>query len=47
MITELARQVQKGRYLCPNGSHFAIFDDQKIYVDGVVQFVRDVDAGRF
>ena len=26
MITELARQVQKGRYLCPNGSHFAIFD---------------------
>ena len=48
MITELEGQVQKGRYLfCPNGSHLAIFDDQKIYVDGVVQFIRDVDAGRF
>jgi proline iminopeptidase len=44
----VARRVQKGRYLfCPNGSHMAMYDDQKVYVEGVVQFVRDVDAGLF
>ena len=43
----MAGKVQKGRYLfCPNGSHMAMYDDQKIYFDGVVRFVRDVDAGR-
>lgn len=43
----MASQVQKGRNLyCPNGSHLAIYDDQKVYVDGIVQFIRDVDAGR-
>ncbi|MGK2963838.1 MAG: proline iminopeptidase, partial [Gemmatimonadaceae bacterium] len=44
----MAGRVQKGRYLfCPNGSHLAIYDDQKVYMDGVIQFLRDVDAGRF
>jgi proline iminopeptidase len=44
----IASQVQKGRYLyCPNGSHLAIYDDQQTYMTGVVQFLRDVDAGRF
>jgi len=44
----LAGRVQKGRYLfCPNGSHLAMYDDQKVYVDGVIRFIRDVDAGRF
>jgi proline iminopeptidase len=44
----MAGKVQRGRYLfCPNGSHLAIYDDQKIYVDGVVRFLKDVDAGRF
>jgi len=40
-------QVQKGRYLyCPNGSHLAMWDDQKIYMDGVIQFIKDVDKGK-
>ena len=44
----MAGKVQKGRYLfCPNGSHMAMYDDQNVYVDGVIQFVRDVEAGRF
>jgi proline iminopeptidase len=44
----IASKVQKGRYLhCPNGSHLAIYDDQETYMSGVVQFLRDVDAGRF
>ena len=46
-MERMAKQVQKGRYLfCPNGSHMAIYDDQKVYVDGVVGFLQDVDAGR-
>jgi proline iminopeptidase len=44
----MARKVQKGRYLfCPNGGHMAMYDDQKVYMDGVIQFIQDVDAGRF
>lgn len=44
----IAGKVQKGRLLlCPNGSHLAMYDDQKIYMDGVIQFIRDVDAARF
>src|SRR5262245_16383658 len=44
----MAKQVQKGRYLyCPNGSHLSLYDDQKTYFSGLVQFVHDVDAGRF
>jgi len=43
----MAGKVQKGRYLlCPNGSHMAMYDDQQIYFDGLIKFVRDVDAGR-
>lgn len=44
----MAGQVQRGRYLyCPNGSHLAIYDDQKAYFDGLVRFIRDVDNSRF
>lgn len=44
----MAGQVQRGRYLCcPNGSHLAFYDDQKVYMEGVIDFVRDVDDGRF
>jgi proline iminopeptidase len=42
----MASRVQKGRYLyCPKGSHLAIYDDQQVYMQGVVGFIRDVDAG--
>jgi len=44
----MSKQVQHGRYLyCPNGSHMAEYDDQQTYFNGLVQFIRDVDAGRF
>ena len=43
----MADKLPKGRYLfCPNGSHMAMYDDQQVYVDGVIRFLRDVDAGR-
>jgi proline iminopeptidase len=41
-------QVQHGRYLyCPNGSHLAMWDDQTHFYPGVIQFIKDVDEGRF
>ena len=47
-MEEQSRLVQKGRYLhCPNGSHLAMYDDQKIFFDGVIRFIRDVDSGTF
>ena len=43
----MAGKVRKGRYLyCPNGSHLDMYDDQAVYMDGVIRFLRDVDAGR-
>jgi len=44
----MATQVQKGRsLLCPNGSHCAMWDDQPNYFPGLIQFIKDVDAGGF
>jgi len=44
----IAQKVKRGRYLfCPNGSHLAIYDDQKVYMAGIIQFIQDVDTGRF
>jgi proline iminopeptidase len=44
----MAKKVQKGRYLfCHNGSHLALYDDQKVYVEGLIKFILDVDRGRF
>ena len=44
----MSKRLRKGRYLfCPNGSHLAMYDDQKTYMDGVIRFLEDVDAGRF
>ncbi len=41
-------QIKGGRYLfCPNGSHMAIYDDQKVYMEGIIRFIGDVDANRF
>jgi proline iminopeptidase len=44
----MSKKVQKGRYLyCPQGSHLALYDDQQTYVEGIIQFIRDVDGRRF
>jgi proline iminopeptidase len=43
-----SKMVQKGHYLyCPNGSHLAMWDDQRVFMAGVIQFIQDVDAGAF
>ena len=44
----MSKKVQKGRYLfCPNGSHLALYDDQKVYMEGLTKFILDVDRGQF
>lgn len=44
----MASAVRHGRYLdCPQGSHCALYDDQAVYFAGLIQFIHDVDAGRF
>jgi proline iminopeptidase len=41
-----SKLVQKGQYLyCPNGSHLAMWDDQKVFMDGVIKFIKGVDTG--
>jgi proline iminopeptidase len=43
-----SEMVQHGRYLyCPNGSHLAMWDDQQVFMNGVIQFIKDVDGGGF
>ena len=43
----MSKQVKRGRYLsCPEGSHLAMYDDQRTYFDGVIRFLQDVDRGR-
>lgn len=47
MMEMLAKKVKRGRYLfCPKGSHLSIYDDQEVYMAGIVQFLKNVDDGR-
>lgn len=47
-MEEQSKLVQKGRFLyCPKGSHLAMWDDQKVFMKGVIQFVNDVNNGDF
>lgn len=40
--------VKNGRYLyCPNGSHLAMWDDQQVFMQGVIKFIKDVDQATF
>jgi proline iminopeptidase len=44
----MAGQVQRGRTLhCPEGSHLALYDDPQPYFEGIIRFIKDVDAGSF
>jgi proline iminopeptidase len=44
-MEEQSKLVQNGSYLyCPNGSHLAMWDDQKIYMNGVISFIKKVNG---
>jgi len=39
-----SKLVQKGSYLyCPNGSHLAMWDDQNVFMNGVIRWIKEVD----
>jgi proline iminopeptidase len=43
-MNQQSKMVQHGDYLfCPNGSHLAMWDDQKVYMKGVIDWIRKVD----
>jgi proline iminopeptidase len=43
----MSKQVQNGKYLyCPNGSHLSMWDDQQVFMDGVIKFIKETDAGK-
>jgi len=47
-MEEQSKLVQKGRYLyCPHGSHLAMWDDQQVFMTGVIRFIKEVDSGLF
>jgi proline iminopeptidase len=40
-MEEMSKLVQNGTYLfCPKGSHMAFYDDQKVYFDGLIPFLK-------
>ena len=44
----MSNEVQNGRFLlCPNGSHLSQYDDQKIFFNGLIKFIKDVDTKMF
>lgn len=44
----MSTQVRNGRFLlCPDGSHMVQYDDQKVFFEGLIKFIKDVDAGTF
>ncbi|MDX1941818.1 MAG: proline iminopeptidase-family hydrolase [Saprospiraceae bacterium] len=43
-MEEMSKLVQNGHYLyCPNGSHLAMWDDQEVFMKGVINFIKNVD----
>lgn len=42
----MATQFKNGSYLyCPKGTHMAMYDDQEVYMAGLIKFIKGVDAG--
>ena len=43
----MSEQVQKGRSVTTNGSHFSQYDDPDTYFSGLIKFIKDVKSGEF
>jgi proline iminopeptidase len=40
----MSTQVKNGSYLfCPDGSHLAMWDDQKVFMNGVIEWIKKTD----
>jgi proline iminopeptidase len=41
----MSTQVKNGSYLfCPNGSHMSMWDDQQVYMNGVIDWIKKTDG---
>jgi proline iminopeptidase len=41
----MANEFPQGEYLfCPDGSHLALYDDQRTFFSGLIRFLQSVDA---
>jgi len=46
-MRDIATEFPNGSHVhCPNGSHFSFYDDQKIYFDGLIEWIIGVEAGK-
>ena len=44
----MANTVANGRFhLCPDGSHLSQLDDEQVFFEGLIRFLKDVDSGTF
>ena len=42
----MSQRLPHGHYLyCPDGSHLAMYDDQPVYMRGLIEFIKGVDGG--
>jgi proline iminopeptidase len=40
-----SKMVKNGSYLyCPNGSHLSMWDDQQVFMKGVIDWIKKVDS---
>ena len=40
----MSKQFPKGNFLlCPNGSHMSMYDDQQVYMKGLIRFLKETD----
>jgi proline iminopeptidase len=44
-MKKMSEWVQQGTFLlCPNGSHMCMYDDQEVYMTGLIKFIKDVNG---
>ncbi|WP_158886094.1 proline iminopeptidase-family hydrolase [Rhodanobacter sp. L36] len=44
-MASMAKKLPHGQFLlCPKGSHLAMYDDQRTYFDGLIGFLRGIEA---
>ena len=44
-MEEQSKLVKNGTYLyCPNGSHLSMWDDQQVFMNGVIDWIKKIDA---
>ena len=43
----MSTEVQNGSFLfCPNGGHMSLYDDQEVYISGLIKFIKGVNEGK-